>query len=581
MAYLHGNVTSARSFLVATDPFGVTLTLNVEHGFQHEIYIDAKSFTLNGDSITLPSIRPNSYTPSGSVKLTSVKNGNGPINFNGRNVLVEYTLGISNDWDSHSLDPSRSYNDQLFTRYTLSYNGTAVGCWQPQLEGGSYYQTVNYNNRIVYDNPTEKTCYIGGADEDAIAIKFISSYSADAIPFSNAISTSTLFNANNKTSITASLDVIAQLYVTGHNYQTPVQVGARASGTASYHNWGTEGTYDFDTGKNRAPYTELSGSIGTITFTLNAPPTFTTSDLSFTKNYRQSDSGIYRGYSSASVDVSNLSAKYGGDISSVVFKIANKTVSGTSNGTYTINLDGNTQLGTYTPTVTVTDSRGQTKTQSLAAVTILDYSAPVISETSVIRADSTGAPADEDNYALITTKITWLDFLEALKQPTVTYVDQNGNTQTASVTWYTDSALQNQVQSWSNLTSPVTLYGLTGGLNYLYAYPITIKPEDTRSAGNTTTITLPPAFYTLDFKAGGHGIALGAPATEDGLYIAMETTISQGKDLYLELNPNAESGSTDDQIKQVISTKQWTDCYKPGTYDLSVKKLLSKILQSL
>lgn len=352
-------------------------------------------------------------------------------------------------------------------------------------------------------------------------------------PTSFSVNTSTLFNTNNRTTRTVTLSVtVTRIQLEQDGPEVSYSSGY-FSNTAT--NWGN-----------------------VLNVTLNAPPAVTASNMRFTKNYRRSDGSVYRGYTSVSVDVSGLSAQYGGTISSVVFSVANKSVSGTSNGTYTIVLDENTTLGTYTPTVTVTDSRGQVTTKSLTAFTILAYSAPTITDRAVVRTDSSGTPADEGTYALMTATINWLDFLEALKKPTTTYVDENGQTHTASVTWYTDRALQYQVQDWTALTSPVTVYGITGGLSYQFAYPITVTPEDTRAVGTPATVVLPPAFYTMDFKAGGHGIAIGAPATEDELFIAMDMELAMDHEFYLELDTDASSG-TDYELYQAIVSLGWTD----------------------
>lgn len=563
MAYFRKDITKTRSVTVYSK-YGTTLTANFVYGFRHKIVGD-NSYTISGSSFTPNAIAREPYSPELITTISGSPVSSSPRFDIFRDLTAGYRLGNSSQ--RGGLDD----HQELVPRYTLLYGSTVLGYWQPAVTSGSTISGADRINGVTPSaDPRRKEWYresgsaIGSFNESFISFEA----SNKTYYFSGAISTSTLFNTSNKTAKAVTLTISAILYSTqeGPWMDHLSEVGIHIEGTIPYEDYSEDDqTYSFaiPSTSEWAHETGFSGNIGSITVTLSAPPTFSASAPYFTKNYRRSDAGVYRGYTSVSVDISNLSAKYGGDITSVVFKVANKSVSGTTNGTYTIVLDENTMLGTYTPTVTVTDSRGQVTTQSFTEfpITILGYSAPNINATSVIRTDATGAPADEGTYALITTSINWLDFLEALEEPTVTYVDENGLTQTASVTWYTDSALQHQVQDWTALTSPVTLYGLTGGLSYLYAYPITVTPEDTRTTGNPSTFVLPPAFYTMDFRAGGHGIAIGAPATTDEFYIAMDTTINMDTDFRLELDTNASSGA-DHDIIAAINSLGWTDVLK-------------------
>lgn len=263
-------------------------------------------------------------------------------------------------------------------------------------------------------------------------------------------------------------------------------------------------------------------SLGTIaTITLNAPPTFSSTQVSFTNDY----SGVpYAGKTTANVTISSLSAKYGGDISSAVLKIGSQTASRTTNGTLSILLNA---VGTFTPTVTVTDSRGQTTTVTLNAITVQGYNAPSVS-FGTERTTSTGAPNDEGTYAVITPTFTFTDAIATLSAPTVAVTDDGGVGRTPTVTWYStraaDGTLSGSV-TWANLSSGDTVYGLvsiTNGFNTQKSYQISVTPEDSEDTGTTVTQTLGSAFYTVDFYAGGHGIAFGQPASQDGFFCNMD-----------------------------------------------------------
>ena len=255
-------------------------------------------------------------------------------------------------------------------------------------------------------------------------------------------------------------------------------------------------------------------------FVLDAPPTFDDSGVSI------NTSSAYAGITTASVTISNLSAKYGGTIADVTLAIGNQTVSRTDDGTLSILLN---QGGTFTPTLTVTDSRGQVTTKTLDALTVNVYTAPSVT-FSAERTTATGTPDDEGTYTTIDATLTFADVIANAVAPTIVVTDEDGNAQTVSTTWYStrasDGTLSGSV-TWANLSSGDTVYGLvsiTGGFDTQKSYEIALTPEDSESTGTTITQTLATAFYTVDFLAGGHGIAFGKPATDEVFECAMPTS---------------------------------------------------------
>lgn len=272
---------------------------------------------------------------------------------------------------------------------------------------------------------------------------------------------------------------------------------------------------------NSAQYVIFSGSfsvsLGVINAYLDAPPTFDTSALSF------NTTAPYAGATTASVTVSNTSAKYGGTITSVEFAIGEQTDTISGDGTLSIDLNAG---GTFTPTVTVTDSRGQKSKYDFAPITVNVYDKPSVS-FDVERTLSTGKPDDEGTYAVINPTFTFTDVIATLSAPTVTVTDQDGTTTTATPTWYSsraqDGTLSGSV-TWGNLSTGATVYGLISGFNTQYSYQISVTPEDDQDTGTTQTQTLGGAYYTVDFLAGGHGIAFGKPASNIGFECAMDAT---------------------------------------------------------
>lgn len=280
------------------------------------------------------------------------------------------------------------------------------------------------------------------------------------------------------------------------------------------------------------------------TLVLDAPPTFSTTGMSFDM------AQIYAGLTTASVSVSALSAKYGGSITEVKLTIGNQTATRADNGTLSIALGA---VGTFTPTVTVTDSRGQVATQTLEAITVGDYTSPSVS-IAVQRTLATGVPNDEGEYGTVSASFEFVDAIAQLTQPTVT-VDGT----TASVTWYstraTDGTLSGSV-NWSSLTSSATVYGIVSAPNIQTSYQIEVTPNDSISSGTPITQTLASAFYTIDFLAGGHGIAFGQPATQDGFECNMEATFHQDVNISID-NESTDPTDIDYKLYRALLSKGW------------------------
>ena len=301
---------------------------------------------------------------------------------------------------------------------------------------------------------------------------------------------------------------------------------------------------------------------------LNVPPTFSYDPVAYDTPW------IYAGLTTASVDLDDITAYYGGYITEAKLTIGSQTAILTgddtdilSSGTLSILLNA---VGTFTPTLTVTDSRGQVKTETLESITVLGYVNPSVS-LGIERTDNTGAPADEGTYAVLTAKFTFTDAVATLSEPVVT-----GGT---SVTWYTTRSSAGVVSNpvdWndtSGISSGDTLYGLVGTFSPNQSYVISVEPKDSEGTGTSVSITLATAFFTIDFLAGGHGIAFGKPAVTDDLFecdldaqfnkdvsIGRALTVTETastENLLLQLDTSGASGTIDDDIYADLVALGW------------------------
>lgn len=357
------------------------------------------------------------------------------------------------------------------------------------VDGQAYYYVPAHNITLTYPNGNTYTTSLGETFYSNPLTKG-TTVSLPAITTHNSFSTSTYFRSTNAT--TAYIDC-------------PVVL---PSAQITYTNSGMG-------------YMSLPNiTVVTVRVRLNAPPTFDVSSMTF------DTAQVYAGLTTASVDVSNLSAKYGGNIDSAVLTIGNQTDTITTDGTLSIALNAG---GTFTPTVTVTDSRGQTTTETFDPITVNVYDAPSVS-FDADRTTATGVLDDEGAYATLDATFTFTDAIATLQAPTITATDEDGVQTTPTVTWYSsrsaDGTLSGSV-TWSSLSSGDTVHALlsiTGGFNTQKSYQISVTPEDSESTGTPITQTLSTAFYTIDFLAGGHGIAFGQPATQDGFECNMPST---------------------------------------------------------
>lgn len=300
-----------------------------------------------------------------------------------------------------------------------------------------------------------------------------------------------------------------------------------------------------DVGTYNSNYSVVNGYYGSISFnpstlgtiTYKCPPVLGTCSLS--KNTSDYFAGLTRVTFNVPITYSASgttgTAKYGGYIKKIEVAIGSQTktvtfdesTKPTSAQTLFIDLSS---AGTFTPTITVTDSRDQIATQTLSDITVLPYNVPSVS-FDVYRTNDVGIKNDEGHYALIQSTISYTDGAATLTEPSIQIdgVDLSSLTD-ASVTWYktwsNTNGVSNVISDWATLVPQnhmVTIYGLidwdydtTGNFAEDTSYQITLVATDSLNGQSTPiTQTMSTAFYTIDFQAGGKEIAFGAPANDN------------------------------------------------------------------
>ena len=192
----------------------------------------------------------------------------------------------------------------------------------------------------------------------------------------------------------------------------------------------------------------------------------------------------------------------------------------------------------YQPSSTYTQNSNIT----LYAVWQLAYKAPIISNVTADRSNSGGTYQETGQYAKV------------------------------SFSWSTDKTVSGVKIEWKSSTSStwssvnVSTSGTNGTVNQVignneistdYTYNIRITVSD--SVGSSTyNIDVPAMLYTMDFKAGGKGVAIGKPATVDNLFdvkfnTRVDGSISTGGEVSSSSNIKA-SGTLYQKGKTLLDT---------------------------
>lgn len=253
------------------------------------------------------------------------------------------------------------------------------------------------------------------------------------------------------------------------------------------------------------------GSTVSKSFKITCPssvvPSISTVTATRVDNNVPSAWGVYvQNQSSCTVAINGASSQYGATIKK--YEIYGHGISATSSST-TFKFGGS---GSMTFTGRVTDSRGRTATKTVT-VYVEPWSAPKINSVGLDRALSTGAINNDGTYGRALVNFSYS-----------TVAGNNVTTRLIEYRVQGDSTWTNG-GSFSNLTAQ--LFG-AGGISVNNTYEIQITVSD-----QFETVTwqgfLSTSFVTMDFKAGGRGIAFGKVSeVEDTIESAFPIQFTEG-----------------------------------------------------
>lgn len=253
--------------------------------------------------------------------------------------------------------------------------------------------------------------------------------------------------------------------------------------------------------------------------------------------------GFWTKTSNATVTLSNFQSaitnntSYYIDSATLTIGSQSDTISLTSTSTEEIlSIPLNTQ-GIFTPVLTLHDTRGITNTINLNQIEVQAYQPPDYRNVGVERTTQDGKRADDGTYCVITCTPVFVNAVYT-RPPSIEIIDEEGTSSNpTSVVWYSnrDSVLgeldSNDIIStnndWNNIVSNQPIYGLitkdsSENFSIYENYEIVITATDSYGEGATISPFLEPAYYTVDFLAGGKGVAFGRPAMYPGFHCGLD-----------------------------------------------------------
>ena len=257
----------------------------------------------------------------------------------------------------------------------------------------------------------------------------------------------------------------------------------------------------------------LNGStvIGTVskTITYNVPssvvPTLSGLSASVVASGADTSYGYVKGKSKAQLVINGASGSYGSTIKSYKITGNGSTITSSSGTTGILN-----SAGTFTYTATVTDSRGRTSSGKTVSITVQDYSAPKITGFTAIRCTSDGTASDSGTFVKVTANYS--------------YTSLSGKNSISNKVYgkVSTSSTYNELGTVSSGSSVVLAGGSIATSN---SYDVKLTITD-KFGSVSKIVNISPQFVTMDFKAGGKGVAIGKASTSDKLEVEMETQLN-------------------------------------------------------
>ena len=452
------------------------------------------------------------------------------------------------NWQSYS-NTGGNYSDvnaQLFYRRTnsgyttsgtiagnLNIDGTDYGYGGKVSIGSGWVQVASASKRVYHNNDGTRFIWIGasgGISGTSFASTSCGSgVNLDTIPRASGMGLSS-YNIAAGDNVTVSIDAhnssfshLIDVYYCNQTKEVAVAAGLTSATVTLDKSWVTKTPNQAGTW-GRVRVTTKSGDtvIGyaeqkfTLTIPDDVKPSLTAPTLTDSTKAFSVLSAYAANYSK--VTVATTASVYKDDDFTDTATIASVTANyngqnyDASSGSFTF---VPSTVGTSDMTITVTDSRGKTVTQTVS-IPVVAYTRPTVTLSASRYADSAGTTADDIGAYAKVTAVCTLDTIDvADNSATVTLKYQ----EVGGTDW--DTVDMGTITAGSTLSAVIPASDTK-------AYTLIATISD-KIATTGATMALSNGAVPMDFLKGGKGIAVGKTATREGLDIAFPTYVEGGK----------------------------------------------------
>jgi len=137
--------------------------------------------------------------------------------------------------------------------------------------------------------------------------------------------------------------------------------------------------------------------------------------------------------------------------------------------------------------------------------------------------DGQTEPVPEGLWAHVKLTIDWSNFTEN----SIDNITLKNGIASINPTWYSGADKTNAITlpNWRPNSASTTIHCWINVTSATHVLSVTVS--DRYHTGVVITFTVPQQFRTMDFLAGGQGVAFGMPATQNGMFINMDLAIKE------------------------------------------------------
>lgn len=246
-----------------------------------------------------------------------------------------------------------------------------------------------------------------------------------------------------------------------------------------------------------------------------------------TTTYQSAYGGYVQGFSRPSVTISANTDTYGGTLKTYTLTCDGKTYKGNlSSSPVVVNCSAIKTSGNNTITVTVTDSRGRSASQT-AMINVLSYALPSVTDFTIERCDSDGTANDQGSYMRVNGNCRISPLLNG---DTI----QNSGTlhcyyKSSLATGYSDGGTI--ALSGSALAQPFSL--IVPSINTETSYTVYLQLTDNLVSVRTSNYDVGTAFTLLHLSDDGTSLSIGKVAELSNTFDVGLSTIFR-KNVYMK-----------------------------------------------